>query len=234
MKTALHLLSFCLLLSLTACIGDDFIDDSVDPEVRITNTIDSLQIGTDFAFEVTFLDNVGRVDDDVPVTWTSSDPEIISVTSFGVATALASGSATLTATAEFQSETYHEDFLVHVGESTTTIMEEDERRVGTIRTTSSYRLEGMFEMTTSDDGLLIEVDDTYITTSALPGFYLYLSNNPNSIANAIEIGEVTVFEGAHTYTVQGDGLGLDTYGYLLYYCKPFNIKVGDGKIEKPE
>ena len=45
----------------------------------------------------------------------------------------------------------------------------------------------------------------------------------------LEIGAVEVFKGAHSYILEGD-IPLNQYDYLLYYCKPFNVKVGDGPI----
>jgi len=80
-----------------------------------------------------------------------------------------------------------------------------------------------------DGGVALNIADNYKTTSALPGFYVYLTNNPNSINDAVEIGEVTIFEGAHSYEILG--VGLTDYDYVLYFCKPFRVKVGDGKIE---
>ncbi|MEM9549152.1 MAG: hypothetical protein AAGA77_24405, partial [Bacteroidota bacterium] len=62
----------------------------------------------------------------------------------------------------------------------------------------------------------------------LPGLYVYLTNNRNTTANALEIGAVEVFNGAHTYTVED--VGINDYKFLLYFCKPFNVKVGDGEI----
>ena len=41
---------------------------------------------------------------------------------------------------------------------------------------------------------------------------------------------VTVFSGAHSYQIVNAGIDITTYDYLLYYCKPFVVKVGDGKI----
>ena len=78
-------------------------------------------------------------------------------------------------------------------------------------------------------GVVIDIDDTYVADAGLPGLYIYLSNNPNSIANALEIGEVTVFEGEHNYEVPN--VELNEYNFLVYFCKPFNVKVGDGAID---
>ena len=41
---------------------------------------------------------------------------------------------------------------------------------------------------------------------------------------------VQVFDGAHEYALPA-GIGLLDYDYLLYYCKPFGVKVGDGAID---
>ena len=67
-------------------------------------------------------------------------------------------------------------------------------------------MEGDFVINAVDDNLVIEIADNYVASSALPGLYIYLTNNPNSINDALEIGEVTVFEGAHSYEVENVGL----------------------------
>ena len=65
--------------------------------------------------------------------------------------------------------------------------------------------------------------------TSLPGLYVYLTNNPSTVNNAYEIGRVETFNGAHSYRISG--VGLNEYDYLLYWCKPFSVKVGDGEIK---
>lgn len=60
---------------------------------------------------------------------------------------------------------------------------------------------------------------------------MYLTNNPNSIANAYEIGEVTIFDGAHSFELDANEVGLTDFDFVLYFCKPFNVKVGDGQFD---
>ena len=106
-----------------------------------------------------------------------------------------------------------------------------QEKSGTIATTSSYVLSGTFtlsELENSGD-LRLSINDDYVADTALPGLYLYLTNNPSSIANALELGPVTVFNGAHQYTISDTGI--NDYSHLLYWCKPFTVKVGDGEIE---
>jgi hypothetical protein len=50
-----------------------------------------------------------------------------------------------------------------------------------------------------------------------------------STQQAFEIGAVSVFSGAHSYQLP-TSIGLMDYQYLLYWCKPFNVKVGEAKI----
>jgi|GEM_PF-5504731 len=51
MKNAFNLLLLSLTLSwFTSFIGDDFIMDNQDPEVRITTLLDILEINTSFQF----------------------------------------------------------------------------------------------------------------------------------------------------------------------------------------
>jgi len=102
-------------------------------------------------------------------------------------------------------------------------------RIGTIRTTSSYKLEGDFTLKEEDGKLIIDIADNYEASDALPGLYIYLTNNPNTNTGAVEIGAVDIFKGAHTYEVTG--VNINDFDYLLYFCKPFGVKVGDGEIK---
>jgi len=228
-----HAILGWLIISLlgVACIGDDFTEDFVQPEVRIVNAIDTIEIGTSYQLEADIFNNVGIKDPSLNLEWTSAQPEIISVTSEGLATALTLGQATLTATTTTSDGVFSQDLNITVGQSTSAAAGAD-KKVGVIKTTSSYLLEGDFTLEEKDGVLLLSIADNYKASQALPGLFVYLSNNARSISSAKEIAEVTVFSGAHEYEISG--AGLEEYKYLLYYCKPFNVKVGDGEIEDKE
>jgi len=101
---------------------------------------------------------------------------------------------------------------------------------GTIRTTSSYVLTGSYEYGLNDAGqLVLDIAEDYEASTALPGLFVYLSNNPNLTSGSYEIAEVTVFSGAHSYTLPSS-IDINDYKYILYWCKPFNVKVGDSTI----
>ncbi len=217
-----------LLWSLTACIQDDILDDAVPENLRITNPVDTLPLNTTYQFMARYTNRVGEVEDR-SIRWSSDQPDIVQVSTSGEATAIREGTTILSAAADGDLgqtiEIEHEVTVIADGTIDTT----REERSGTIQTTSSYVLEGSFTVREMNGVLTIDIADDYRASSSLPGLYLYLTNNPNSTANALEVGEVSVFSGAHEYQVSGTDL--NDYDYLLYFCKPFSVKVGDGALK---
>lgn len=228
MKTKFYYLFFLLVMVLmSACIGDDFVDDAVEPELRITSNIQSIKVGEQFQFDATFLNNVGQVEN-VQVQWTSDDDNILSINNEGLATAHSAGSAEIKVSVDFENGVYEDSATIEVGEET---IQEDVIRSGIIQVTSNYVLRGNFSMQEVDDQLVLSIDDTYRASSGLPGLYIYLTNNPSTTAGAYEIGEVTVFDGAHEFIIEDQSIGINDFDYILYFCKPFNVKIGDGQFE---
>lgn len=223
----LSILPIFISLLFIGCIGDDIIQDTIDESLRIINPIDSLKQGDTYQFEVTFLNNIGK-EEDRPVIWTSSDPSLLTVDGNGLASGVAKGSVTITAEVELtDKEPVRDEIQVEVADQTSVV--EVTERTGTIRTTSSYTLRGDFVVKEENGTVVIDIADNYRASSALPGLYIYLTNNPSTTNGAFEIGKVQVFSGAHSYQLPAD-IKLDTYNYLLYFCKPFGVKVGDGEI----
>lgn len=219
-------LTLLLITVFSSCIKDDFIFDTVDPVLRITSNIDTLAINTSFQFEGMFLNNIG-VEKDVEVQWQSSDESIVSISGEGLAQALQVGSVTISASTTNGDIEITDSINLTVGQSTTTVP--NEIISGTINTTTFYVLEGDFEYEENEEGTVLSLADNYEASSSLPGLYVYLSNNRNSIANALEIGMVNVFSGEHSYEIPD--VGINDYSYIVYFCKPFNVKVGDGEIQ---
>ena len=205
------------------CIGDDVIDDRVPEMVLITNLIDTLQVGDIYQFNARYFDNIGR-EKVANVIWSSSDPTIITVNNTGEVKGIAEGIADVIAAVEGIEGRIENKIAIVVSESETSIVQEI--RVGEIKTTSSYVLEGNFELVQNRNDLVLTLLDDFRTTEALPGLYVYLGNNPSSISNAFEIGPITQFSGRHSYTISN--IDLFQYQYVLFWCKPFGVKVGEG------
>ena len=208
-----------------SCIGDDIVFDEVVETIRITNAPDTLALNSAYRFEYLYLDATGNEGQPLNVEWQSSDPEVIDIAQDGNANALQSGRATIEVTAVIDGVELIDQADVVVGEST--VLNNDSKS-GTIKTTSSYVLEGSFTLEQTGNDLSLQIANDYRASSSLPGLVLYLTNNPNTIDGALEISPVTVFNGAHEYSIEN--VDIEEYGYLLYFCKPFRVKVGDGKI----
>ena len=224
MKSAI---SFSLLLALllSSCIGDDIIDDLVEPRLTIDNPLDTLGVGASYQYTTTYLNNVGQAET-IETSWITSNPLIVSIDSNGLATAHDTGAAVITVIGENgEGLTLSAENQLVAGAET--VVAQTQRR-GLVSTTSSYELSGEFTLAMEGNDLKLEFFDDYVASTALPGLYVYLTNNPNTSAGAYEIGAVSVFSGAHSYTIPN--AGLSDYSHVLYFCKPFNVKVGDGLI----
>lgn len=214
----------CLL---TACIGDDIIFDAVDEVVNILNPIDTLEAGGAYQFEAVYRNRVGA-EEERPVQWSSSDTTVVSITPAGLATGRRAGEAKIYARVKGELGEIRDTLDLVIGASTTVA---SSVRTGMIQTTSTYELTGMFSLAEQEDGsLLLALGEDYRADENLPGLYVYLTNNPHSVETGYEIGAVAVFSGAHTYVLPAT-VGLNQFDYVFYYCKPFRVKVGDGRIE---
>lgn len=229
MKSILYSFGTLLLLLFTSCIGDDIVFDTIPERLTINNPIDSLQLDSSYQFEASFFNNIGDPEQR-SIAWTSTDQSIISINSDGLATALTLGEVMINATVTSTNNTLIEDEIrVVVSENETVAPPPPAERNGVIQTTSSYVLEGTFTLNEENGALKLSFESDYRASSSLPGLYVYLTNNPNTINNAFEIGKVPTFSGEHSYTISGPEL--DEYNYVLYFCKPFGVKVGDGEIQ---
>ena len=226
MKKQVFIFLFLATL-ISSCIQDDIIFDTVAETLRISNPIDTLGLGDTFQLETRFTNNIGEVAE-ANIQWSSSAPDIINVDNTGLLSGLSQGNAEIFAEVTLPDNRFVADTLpILVADQTTTV--EVLNRSGAIKTTTFYTLEGDFEITQVGDDLNIEFASNYEASRSLPGLYVYLTNNPNTVNGALEIGRVEVFQGVHSYLVED--VDIKEYDYLFYFCKPFRVKVGDGLIQ---
>jgi len=294
----------CLLF--ICCIGEDFVDDYVAPNLRITNAIISIREGLSYQFKALFFDESGRKVENPVLEWSAIPPTAVEIQPNGTITALQKGTVMLTvktiglqgnsieanlifeispgivldtassttetststsdtstattdttttttetASSTTETSTATSDSTTATTETSTSTSETSDTTTATtetstnttdngivtavqffegqIRTTSSYTLEGNFRYEHNGTQIILSIDDSYRASSSLPGLYLYLTNNPSSPEDGYEVGAVSVFSGAHSYSLPAS-IGLMDYKYLLYWCKPFRVKVGDAQI----
>jgi len=227
------ILIFILITSaiVSSCIGEDIRQDEISVELRILNPTESIAVSGSYKFNTSFFNSIGEIDNSNTVVWSSSNEAVATIDATGLLSALTAGTTTITAQIEDGTTIITETALpITVTLESTETETPPANKSGTITTTSSYRLEGDFTIAEIENtnNILISIADNYTATTSLPGLYIYLSNNPNSINGALELGAVTVFNGAHTYNVSNTNI--NNYTYILYWCKPFGVKVGEGKI----
>ena len=221
-------ISLLLLIGVSSCIKDDIIDDYVQPRLNITSSVKELAKGDTFYFEAQFLNNIG-LREEINPEWISSDTSIISFSDSGIAFGKTKGDAVVMAKHfdSFENEWFSDTAYVTISDET---IIDNEKKSGTVRTTSQYTLQGDFEVEQLENGnLLRSFAANYEASDNLPGLFVYLTNNPNTTNGALEIGRVTTFSGEHSYEIEN--VNINDYSTLLYFCKPFNVKVGDGTIQ---
>jgi len=152
-KIFMYLASMALAGLFTSCIGDDIIFDAVEPTLRIMNPVDSLGIDQSHTFTFTYLNNVGQEESGLPVEWSSRPSDIISIDQNGNALALQKGLASIKVAALIGDSLLLAD-SIEVGVGQETVVADEERR-GSLRTTSSYTLEGDFSLAFDQGGRLI-------------------------------------------------------------------------------
>lgn len=228
MKWTRYFFLSLILSSLVSCIGEDIIDDQVDAAIKINTPLVSLAVGETYQFEATYTNNIGK-EESKGFIWASSNNSIVSIDNKGLATGIQTGEATLTVSTKENPELTTATTTLQVTNETVVA---NESRKGTIVSTSSYALKGDFTLDAipNENIVKLSISNNYSASTALPGLYIYLTNNPNSINGAYEIGPVTVFNGAHFYNLNDQEVQLNQYSYVLYWCKPFSVKVGEGKI----
>ncbi len=217
---------FMIFSAFTACIGDDFIEDAVDREIRVLNLIDTLILGETYPLDLQYLNEIGQ-EETIDFTFSSSSPDVVSVSTSGEITGLSLGSSTILISADDEGNEVNLSFDLIVGENRT---EQASERNGTIRTTTFYDLEGTYNIVPDGDDLILTLNDDFRTTDRLPGLYVYLTNNLNSVSGAKEVSMVTQFEGEHSYRISD--VQLMEFEFLLFWCKPFKVKVGEGSDDQ--
>jgi len=107
-------------------------------------------------------------------------------------------------------------------------------KTGTLVTTSDYVCEGDFTIQENETGITLILASNFRADQILPGYGMFLSNNPRSIQGALQIDGIGSgfrghFSGSASFMIED--VGVDDYQYLVHWCVPFNIEVGVGEIQ---
>tara|TARA_R110001599_G_scaffold145336_2_gene327760 strand:- start:18970 stop:19662 length:693 start_codon:yes stop_codon:yes gene_type:complete len=204
---------------LSGCIGTDIVEDIIVPEtISINNAIDSLRIGETYTFSADYFNELGEPSQ-ATVEWLSSDPSVISIESTGAAEALSEGNVYIKA---LRGENV-DSVKVNAGNTTSVLAN---KREGTFVGRNNYSVSGDFSLMEMSGNLTLVFADNFRASNG-PGLYVYLSNQPTNISGGIELGKLKKNTGAQTYSIS-ENIQLNTYNYVIIYCKPFGVPFGTG------
>lgn len=196
-------------------------DDPVmlDPVMRMVKFAQFLKVGDSFQFQSDYYNESGIADASASITWSSSNEQLISIDSDGLATAISSGNASIEAA--FQDVVATVNVEVEGGEVTV--------RTGTLMG-RGYDIVGNFTLSTNEDGHLILTVNGY--TPDGPGPYFYLANQSSNVNGGINLGEAKT-AGNYTFnlTELDSSIELITYNFLVVWCEPFGVTLGYGAFE---
>lgn len=223
LRKPLYLLMLAFTILLQGCIGTDVVEDVlVEEQVSISTRLQSLAVGESFQFSADYFNNMGMLEM-ADIQWSSSDANVISISDNGEAEAIMNGEATITAM--FMGKM--DQITVTAGTET---MQAPNQRSGRFSGANNYSVNGGFTLEESDDRLTLTFMDDFSASSG-PGLFIYLSNNNRNITGGYEVGRIQRNSGTQTYEIDINDVGLNTYDYVLVWCKPFGVLFGVGEIQ---
>ncbi|MEM6767135.1 MAG: DM13 domain-containing protein [Bacteroidota bacterium] len=220
MKTNLFLCLMALLLS--ACVGTDIVELTTEAKVSILTPVETLQVGDTLEMEAEYIDRFGDPQN-TPVTWTSLHENIIQIVNSNSLVAVDTGLATIVATVDG----VHDSVRIQATPDPTSF---NQNRTGIFEGKNNYTVEGSFDLAMTETGLSLDFGTDFLSQRG-PGLYIYLGNSGTSIAGAVELGEIKAFTGAQSYAVPAE-VELNTFDFVIVYCKPFGASFGCGAIEQ--
>ncbi len=210
-----------LVLAFYGCIGTDIVEElEVPADVSISRSVDSIQIGESFTFQADYF-NMFNQKEEVSLNWSSSDPTIISVDDSGVARALMTGHAYIRASFQAVIDSIKVGVAAMVTEVPLT------ERAGVFMGNRDYTVNGGFVLREMGNELELALGADFSSSNG-PGLYVYLSNSRTSVSGGVEVAKLRSNSGAQTYTIPMTEAQLNSYDFVLIYCKPFRIPFGIG------
>lgn len=234
MRTSPIFLAFSILLALSSCIGEDIVYDTIPERIEINTSFSNFKVGDSRLLAASFFDNIGQ--NQAVVFDIKSDNntvvEVDNTTKSLMAKSI--GTANIEVSTIYKNQKTKNIFLITVLDANTTTVPVVPTKTGTLKKTSSYESAGDFEIIAITGGIRINFANNYVADKTLPGFAMYLANNPLTRTGAKKIdfqgdADGVIYKGAFSLDIMG--VGLNDFGYLTHWCDPFNIRVGEAEIK---
>lgn len=156
------------------------------------------------------------------VTWSSSDPTVLTISADGIASGLSVGTAVVTAAVAGVISLPVAFQVTAVGGAS---------RTGTFSGNMGYAVAGTATLQqTGSDLKLVLGGDFQASNGPQLGVYLAktASGGLNS-QNSLKLANLLNNSGMQTYDVPA-GVGLNDYNYVVIYCIPFNVRFGTAQL----
>ena len=218
------LLLFISFLFLTGCIQTDF-EPEVESILRISSTTKTIVENESFTFTAQYINTKAR-EEEVTVVWESKNSEVIRIdASLGKALALKEG--TTIVFVGFGGLKDSVEVSVVMGDKVVTT-QPAERQVN-LQGSGGYTISGTGVLKEdSEDNLILELKGVVVEG---PGPYFYLSNRSKNISNGINLGKSTNGDFEFNITSIDPNATINSYDYLVVWCKPFGITLGFGQFD---
>lgn len=196
-------------------------DNSV-AKVVITSATNTLVVGATLQLTARAYNASNQEIPGQNATWTSSNPNVLSVNSNGLVTAQIAGQASVTASvAGVSSLPLPIQVIPASGLS----------RSGTFSGNMGYSVSGTATLQQNGSALRLIFGSNFQASSG-PQLGVYLAKNPSGALNAqnsVKIANLAQNSGMQTYDVPA-GVGLNEYDYVVVYCIPFTVRFGTAKL----
>ncbi|GAB4396021.1 MAG: hypothetical protein OHK0053_08550 [Microscillaceae bacterium] len=181
----------------------------------------SLTVGDQIQLNLMALNAFDQEISPTGITWQSTAPEVASINNSGLASALSVGTTTITAQS---SQIVSNPITLAVSAASS------QSRTGNFISLNGYSVSGTVSLVQVPGSTQLELQfaENFVSQNG-PGLYIYLSNQPNSVAGGLEISKLNQNAGAQTYLVPA-GVNLNTYQYVFIHCKPFNVPFGRAQL----
>lgn len=187
-------------------------DSSALAVIVLSSPNTSLPVGESLSLSAEGLNLAGETIALPNLSWSSSDPDIVSVDANGLATAEAPGTARITASSG----------MISGGLDLTVA---GTQRSGNFQGANGYSASGSVVVSES----AVELQNNFSTSSG-PGLFLYLSNSSGSVSGGVSLGELQANSGAQSYPLPA-GVGPDDYDFVIVYCQPFGVPFGFAQLD---
>jgi len=158
------------------------------------NEISSVNIGDSHQYTVNF-------EGTTPITWSSSDVSVATISSNGFVTAVAAGDTTITATTVEGGKT--------IMATTNLEIKGDDSKSGTL--SGRYSLAGTVTLTSTRLSFM-----NFVSTA--PDTHIYLTNNSGSIANGMKVSGSNKVSGS-SFSLILNNIDINDYGYVVAVCQ---------------